>query len=541
MQVKSQRIDHLGIVAGVIKELKIIELINKRIPQDQREEISAGEAVAGMIINGLGFSDRPMTLTPQFFQNKAMERLLRKDVRASHFNRYKLGRALDDCYAYGCDALFAELSFKACQLEKVDCRFNSEDTTSFSLTGEYHRDSDEHAIEIAHGYSKDHRPDLKQAVLELITTHDGNIPIVSRSWSGNASDSVIFRKRSFALVESFKNSEKPRYLIADSKLYCKETVMGPLKEIAFITRIPSTIQEEKKAIREGLAHSAESWEAIDERNRCFTLQVDHYKHAQRWIVVSSDDMKSRAKKSVEKAVKKEQDQLKKELAKIEKREFSCKKDAEQALSPIKKQAKYHTICTEEVIEKKIYESRGRPKEGAKYVLGYFIRGFTEKNKEVIKNKIERKSCYVIGTTVKAEELTNKEVILAYKGQNENVERGFRFLKDPLFFTSSLFLKKPERIEGLLMVMTLALLVYSIAQRGLRNNLKETGKMLPNQIKKEISNPTLRWVFQMMEGIEYIEIAFEETKRKTITGITELRMRILACFPPSVQKIYEVAA
>ena len=53
-----ERIDHLGIVAGIIKELRIIELIDDKVPKDEREVISAGEAVAAMIMNGLGFSDR---------------------------------------------------------------------------------------------------------------------------------------------------------------------------------------------------------------------------------------------------------------------------------------------------------------------------------------------------------------------------------------------------------------------------------------------------------------------------------------------------
>jgi transposase len=63
-------------------------------------------------------------------------------------------------------------------------------------------------------------------------------------------------------------------------------------------------------------------------------------------------------------------------------------------------------------------------------------------------------------------LSHAEVIAAYNGQSP-VEGSFRFLKDPLCFVSSLFVKKPNRIEGLLMVMTLALLVYSVAQRRLR--------------------------------------------------------------------------
>ena len=71
-----ERLDHLGVIAGVIKDLGIVELIDSRIDPDQKEEITTGEAISGMILNGLGFSDRPMSLTPQFFQNKPLARLI---------------------------------------------------------------------------------------------------------------------------------------------------------------------------------------------------------------------------------------------------------------------------------------------------------------------------------------------------------------------------------------------------------------------------------------------------------------------------------
>ena len=51
------------------------------------------------------------------------------------------------------------------------------------------------------------------------------------------------------------------------------------------------------------------------------------------------------------------------------------------------------------------------------------------------------------------------MLAGYKGQ-ARAERGFRFLKDPQFLASSLYLKKPERIMALLMVMTVCLLVYA---------------------------------------------------------------------------------
>ena len=105
------------------------------------------------------------------------------------------------------------------------------------------------------------------------------------------------------------------------------------------------------------------------------------------------------------------------------------------------------------------------------------------NKALIGENIQQGSCCVIGTNIPENELFDTEVIQAYKNQNSSVERGFRFLKDPIFFTSTLFLKKPERIEALLMVMTLSLLIYAITERIMRSHLQQMEQTLPNQIKK----------------------------------------------------------
>ena len=162
--VSVERLDHLGVVASVIKDLGIIEMIDARLLLHDQEEITAGEAVAGMILNGLGFANRPLSLTPQFFANKPLDLLFHEGVRAERFNRFKLGRTLDEVHAYGCDLLFSELALAVCAQESIDPRFNHLDTTSFSLTGDSLPESDAYAIAITHGYSKDHRPDLKQVV-----------------------------------------------------------------------------------------------------------------------------------------------------------------------------------------------------------------------------------------------------------------------------------------------------------------------------------------------------------------------------------------
>src|SRR5678816_2866503 len=158
--VTVERLDHLGLIAEIIKDIGLIDMINARLVPDSQEDITPGEAVAGMILNGLGFANRPLSLTPQFFAHKPLDLLFREGICAEMFNRFKLGRTLDEAHAYGCDLLFQELAHTVCAQEGINLRFNHLDTTSFSLSGEYVAESDEQAITITHGYSRDHRPDL---------------------------------------------------------------------------------------------------------------------------------------------------------------------------------------------------------------------------------------------------------------------------------------------------------------------------------------------------------------------------------------------
>ena len=80
-----------------------------------------------------------------------------------------------------------------------------------------------------------------------------------------------------------------------------------------------------------------------------------------------------------------------------------------------------------------------------------------------------------------------------------------------------------------MVMTLALLIYSVAQRRMRRQLESTGETVPNQINQPTSRPTLRWVFQMLEGINRVLVSVGEQVTCIMDGITDLRMKILQLF------------
>src|SRR6267143_1829544 len=305
-----ERLDHLGVVASVIKDLGIVEMLDARLGLHDQEEITAGEAVAGMILNGLGFSNRPLSLTPQFFANTPLDLLFRQGVTAEMFNRFKLGRSLDEVHAYGCDLLFSEVAMAVCAHEGINQRFNHLDTTSFSLTGDYMPDSDEHAIAITHGYSKDHRPDLKQAVLELMVSQDGGVPLMSKSWDGNASDTKIFQERAQALMTTFQGAPSPRYVVADAKLYSEENAAN-LKKLGFITRVPGTLKLVTHVIAQALRW--DTWQRLDETTRYQAIELCHYGMAQRWLVVRSQASYERAVASVDKARQREAAAIDKQL------------------------------------------------------------------------------------------------------------------------------------------------------------------------------------------------------------------------------------
>lgn len=256
---------------------------------------------------------------------------------------------------------------------------------------------------------------------------------------------------------------------------------------------------------------------------------------ERWIVIHSEQALERTKKTINKAVEKESEAIKKELKKLQARTFTCESDAKKELKKTSKKWKYHQLSSEQITSNMKYDKRGRPTEESSKNYEWRINATAQANQTAIDQVINRGACFVLTSNIT--ELTKQEVLEGYKGQDKT-EKGFAFLKSPHFFTSSLFLKKSEKIDGLLMIMVLSLLVYSIAQRRLRSKLFASKLTVPNQINKEIQNPTMRWIFQLFEGIDIVTLEINGVIIKTISGLNELRQKIINLLGESVQQIYK---
>jgi transposase len=93
-----ENLDHLGLVAGMIDELGLVELTNEQIEPHCLENVSAGQVVKAMILNALGFLSAPLYLFSEFFESKAVSHLLGEGVEAHHLNDDRLGRVLDQLF-----------------------------------------------------------------------------------------------------------------------------------------------------------------------------------------------------------------------------------------------------------------------------------------------------------------------------------------------------------------------------------------------------------------------------------------------------------
>ena len=94
VEIKVLNIDNLGIIAGIIDEMELVELVSQQVGIKEKEMLTPGQIIKAMILNGLGFLSAPLYLFEQFFIGKATEHLIGEGVLPSHLNDDRLARAL---------------------------------------------------------------------------------------------------------------------------------------------------------------------------------------------------------------------------------------------------------------------------------------------------------------------------------------------------------------------------------------------------------------------------------------------------------------
>ncbi|AKB59724.1 Mobile element protein [Methanosarcina barkeri 227] len=490
MLVTTRSLDHHGIVSGIYDELEIGKVIDEVLPKLGQHKLAHSIVVKAMILNCLGFVDSRLYMYSQYFETLPVERLLGPVISASDLTDDVLGRTLDAIYEADPTQLFMKLSLKMLEIVNIRTQLLQSDTTNFSLHGDYNYINDGSVIEITYGHAKDGRDDLKRFGLGMITNQYG-IPRFAKAYSGNASDKETIIEAMKRLQENitFPNDV---YYIADSALYSEGNIKAMIEGMKWITRVPSTLNLAKNLLISDL----EFKNGEDPRYSFYETIVEYGGIKQKWIVVHSTEMQKRKDITFERKIQKKVNESQKDLKNLKKIKFACEKDA---IATLKRWKKDNPHCLLETVEistvlTKENGKRGRPKKNEKPIIHYVVNAKAVRNYEIELNEKEYQGRFIIASN---DLNLDAEKMLEYYKNQSKVEKGFRFIKDKSFRVSEVYLKKPQRIEALSMIMVLTLMVYSVAEWKLRESLKETGETIPNQVKKQTQKHTLKCAFVLM--------------------------------------------
>lgn len=504
---------HLPIAAAYCRRLGLVELINRLVPT--RMELRPGLVVQAMVLDVLS-GRTPLYRVEHFMAGQDVELLLGEAVPAHAFNDTNLARALDAIFAAGPSRIVTELGIRAADIFRLDTTVPSYDTTSTSVWGEYQVCEDEPfppGPRITHGHSKDHLPELKQFMTELLCV-DRGVPIFGRTLDGNSSD-----KTSNNQMLSRIGSIMARHGLGPGAfVYVGDSAMVTEKNLdavgmnRFISRLPANYDECGRAVADAVDSGA--WvdigplaENVTGKNRpcavykAFETSVTLHGRTYRAVVVHSSSHDKRRQKKLDKAIAESAKSINADIAKLPTVYF-CEADARvAAVRALKFSDRLHTVTA--AIRPVEVRRPGRPPANrpAPTNTRYLLSCELAENTSGVNRERSLAGCFVLLSNVPIEgdgAMDAGRLLGTYKGQY-GVESDFAFLKDPLV-VNDIFIKTPSRIDALGMVLIIALMVWRLMERSMRAHVENTTSTLPGWCNRETNKPTSFMMSTAMTGI-----------------------------------------
>lgn len=533
-KAKSESLGHLGLVASTLQEMEVMETIDEQLGP-ARGGIRFGQRVGAMILNGLGFVDTALYMTPRFFHDKPLSLLLGEGVEAEQLNDDSLGRCLDKIAAYGTTRWYSEVALAVVQKAGLLSRTVHLDSTTLSLYGTYEGSEMAGEPKPLRGYSKEHRPDLKQVTLQCVGMGKQSLPVWMEALDGNSSDKASFPETVQRVNQFYQALEQaPRLcFIADSALYNQQ--LSTLN-VDWLTRVPGTYREAK-----ALCSQREvAWVSTQDAR----YQIAPYSPAsknERWLLVRSEPAYQRANETFLKNHQRQFDALYNALWHCSCQAFYCEADARQAVDKLIQAHSPHYQVHYEIVSEPKYHGQGRPKKGQspdRVIYKVKLQGIASDYEQI---QVHRSTLgrFILATNVMDQTaLPDEQILWDYKQQHE-VEKGFQFIKNDMIGLDSVYLKKPERIGALMAVMTLCLLMYGLTQYRLRTALSEHHETLPDRKSKPTQTPTLKWICLLFSSITMIHFpeTLDQPSQRVVMNLQPVHQKVILLLGEKARQIY----
>ena len=454
--------------------------------------LSPGTRLLALILCVL-FDRTALWRVERVFVRQDLPVLFGPEVEAGDFNDDALGRALDKLAHARPAHVFQSVAANVWAHEQVPLSTLHGDTSAVALYGSYEAPAPE-TLQIVHGHSKEHRPDLKQVGLGLVCNPEG-IPLLGDVHDGNLSDNTWNHGVIDDLAKVLPEEALRSILYtADCKVVTPENLAAMDQNgLHWLSRLPETYDVAARLKLQ--AWNEGGWDdpnPISPRTRAARYRLRAFsdvalssdpKHPlaelrYRCVVVHSTALQARALARQHRQMEKERRALSETLAK--QRIFDTAEQAEKAGAALvdKLKLRHHTlrlVATPTEIPGK--RPKGRPQKNAPepppLIRFTWTPTVIEPDTATLEQEIRLRSTFVLITNDHRPE--PRELLATYKYQQTAVEIPFHHSKD--LPVAPMFLENPERVRAMGYVLLMAYTAFAVMQRRVRHALAERGQQL----------------------------------------------------------------
>lgn len=566
-----QRLCHLPVIMDVLRRSGVLNVIDHAIREDPRSKVSTSECVS-VILCGVCLGHHDLWRMSDRLAPYDMATIMQdRGFCLAEFTEERLAKALDDLFAAGLDRLMTGIALQAIEQFNIGTDFLHFDTTSLSFFGAY--ESEEFGSQtdgsgqpplVTYGYSKDHRPDLKQIMFGSLVSRDGGIPLYGKALDGNRSDSESAAEF-FQQVRSIVRDPREVCCVADSKGWCGSVLALVQREgLRLLSRLPRhhrlhvdimarpavPTRVERPARREQDEADFYEISGFDVDEALLVEQPPTDPSGQpvrkrllfpaRAVRVFSSALHRRKLATLERTRISEAKEAQRQMAAWQAAAYACGSDAERAAQRHVAEAGFTTIDVVAEVREVVGPYRrgpGRPRKQPEAGLPaerHYRVSYTTvpANQEAIAERLRRAATFVqIRTRNPGWDITDEEMIDRYRGQYL-CEHGFSWLKSgggPKGI-NPIYLETPKRIASLCFLYLIGLMVWTLIQRTVRNNLQKWNTGLPYHRNKPSARITTRFFFELFPKVQTVTYRLPGSEREKkvlgLNAVTELACRAL---------------
>lgn len=567
MAQKIERVDTIPLIIAILKKMGVQQIIDSIfIPHGNWSGLSYGQ-LSVLFITYVLHSLTHRFSGVEFWVNQhrtVIERATgwqagEKDATDDRLGRLSEVLGEDDDAMSECQSRTGQNMISAYQLPTEIARY---DTTSFNVY--HHPENGKNGI-LEFGHSKNHRSDLLQFKQGLATLDPAGIPLLSETLSGNRADDPcylpawrrmvkIIGKPDFLFIADCKAAAYetraaidhgngcylfPLPMTGETPRHINELVLNPGQEYQEIVLAPKQDQDDDgdRVVGKGFVV-----------NKQMTVRLEsgaEHQWCERWMVSRSDAHAQRREKSFQSRLEKAEEKLSKLKAKSKDTADSFRMTAEKILQACSVEDYLRLEINEAITTQKKYIGRGRPGPKTPFEM-VDIRSLTlavHRNEEAIEQFRRLAGWRIFVTNVAEDRMTLKQSTQYYRDE-WLVERGFHRFKRGHIPALPLFLRLPERIKGLMLLLTFALQVLTlmefVSRRELAKKDETISGIVPGNPKMKTNRPTAERLLSQFDNLHLLV----EEKGKKVSGtmvetLTSLQKKILSILQLP-EKIYELS-